>query len=79
MGGSPARLQCEWGRPAAQPQQPPPPFMPQGGASPPLAATFEAKTDSFLLSLIDPQCGHAVPCQRVERTRISLSFRQSPQ
>jgi hypothetical protein len=37
-------------------------------------ATLEAKTESFLASRVDPQCGQAVPSHLVERTRISLSF-----
>ena len=53
--------------------------MPQGGTSLPLSATLDAKTDSFLSSFFEPQCGQAVPFQREERTRISLSFLQSPQ
>jgi hypothetical protein len=36
-------------------------------------ATFEANTENFLESFVEPQCGHAVPSQLVERTRISLS------
>ena len=48
--------------------------MPQAGAGPALAPADEANTDSRLESLLDPQCGHFVPFQRLERTRISLSF-----
>jgi hypothetical protein len=33
----------------------------------------EAKTESLLESLLEPQCGHLVPFQALERTRISLS------
>ena len=33
----------------------------------------EAKTENFLDSFLDPQCGQAVPFQWLERTRISLS------
>jgi hypothetical protein len=47
--------------------------MAQAGADS-LAATLEAKTDSFFSSLVEPQWGQDVPFQRVERTRISLSF-----
>jgi len=45
----------------------------QTGASlapPPLA---EANTESFFASFVEPQCGHFVPFQSRERTRISLS------
>jgi hypothetical protein len=35
---------------------------------------LDAKTDSFLVSFVAPHFGQAVPCQRLERTRISLSF-----
>jgi hypothetical protein len=40
-------------------------------APPPLA---EANTENFLASLVEPQFGHFVPFQSLERTRISLSF-----
>ena len=33
----------------------------------------EAKTENFLEIFFDPQCGHLVPFQSLERTRISLS------
>ena len=33
----------------------------------------EAKTESFLTSLVEPHFGHWVPSQLTERTRISLS------
>jgi hypothetical protein len=52
--------------------------MPQAGAGS-LAAVLEANTESFLASFVDPQCGQRVPFHRLERTRISLSFRHSPQ
>jgi hypothetical protein len=69
-------VQCEWGRPV--------PHMPQllgtpvhwGADSP---ATLEAKTESFLCSLVEPQAGQAVPFQFEERTRISLSLSQASQ
>jgi hypothetical protein len=38
--------------------------------SPPIE---EAKTESFLASLVEPQCGQAVPSQCVLRTSSSLS------
>jgi hypothetical protein len=40
------------------------------GDAPPVA---EAKTDIFFVNFRAPHLGQAVPCQRVERTRISLS------
>jgi hypothetical protein len=39
----------------------------------------EAKVESALVSFEEPQRGHFVPFQRVERTRISLSFPQLSQ
>ena len=39
--------------------------------SPPLA---EANTESFLTSFDEPQWGHLLPTQSLERTRISLSL-----
>jgi hypothetical protein len=35
--------------------------------------TLEAKTDSFFVNRFAPHWGQAVPCQWLERTRISLS------
>ena len=65
--------QCECGLPV--------PHMPhdlgepvQDGASEPSLETDDAKTENFLLSFVEPQCGHVVPFQSLERTRISLSF-----
>jgi hypothetical protein len=37
-------------------------------------ATFEANTDNFLVNFFAPHLGQGVPCQRLERTRTSLSF-----
>jgi len=37
-------------------------------------AVEEANTDNFFESLSDPQCGHWVPSQWLERTSTSLSF-----
>jgi hypothetical protein len=37
------------------------------------AVVLDANTDSFLESFFEPQFGHSVPSQCVERTRISLS------
>jgi hypothetical protein len=36
-------------------------------------AVAEAKVENFLASFVEPQCGHFVPFQSRERTRISLS------
>jgi len=43
----------------------------QDGSAP---LPLEANTDNFFASFVEPQCGHFVPSQRVERTSISLSF-----
>jgi len=46
----------------------------QAGTAPVvLPAEADAKTESLLASFFEPQCGHAVPSQWLERTRISLS------
>jgi hypothetical protein len=39
----------------------------------------EANTENFLASFVEPQCGHFVPFQSLERTRISLSRSHFPQ
>jgi hypothetical protein len=39
----------------------------------------EAKTESFLVSRGEPQCGHFVPFTDRERIRISLSRPHLPQ
>ena len=65
--------QCRCGPPRPQPQ--PLGFAMQVGASgavPPAVA--EAKIENFFDSFVEPQCGHAVPFQSVERIRSSLSF-----
>jgi hypothetical protein len=36
--------------------------------------TVEANVENFLASLVEPQRGHLVPVQSLERTRISLSL-----
>ncbi len=36
-------------------------------------ALAEANVENFLASLVEPQRGHFVPLQSLERTRISLS------
>jgi hypothetical protein len=59
------------------PPQPQPPQEPlplhDAGALDGLLAPAEAKTESFLESLGEPQCGHLVPFHLLERTKISLS------
>jgi len=40
---------------------------------------FEAKVESLFSSLVEPQWGHFVPAQSLERTRISLSLSHLPQ
>jgi hypothetical protein len=35
--------------------------------------------ESFLESFVEPHCGHFVPLQSLERTRISLSLSHCPQ
>ena len=42
-------------------------------------ATEEAKTERFLLNFAEPQCGHLVPFQSVDRTNTSLFVSQSEQ
>jgi len=55
------------------PQQWPPPCpWPDEGVEAP-SPPAEAKTESFFDNLVEPQCGHSVPFQLLERTRISLS------
>jgi hypothetical protein len=50
----------------------------QDGAAPsPL--TLDAKVENFFASFVEPQCGHFVPSQLLERTRISLSCSHFPQ
>ncbi len=38
-----------------------------------------AKVENFLANFAEPQCGHFVPSQSLERTRISLSLSHFPQ
>ena len=61
-------FQCPWQWP---PQHPPPPLSQDGASLPPEPA--EANTENFLDNFFEPQCGHAVPFQSLERTRVSLS------
>ena len=50
-----------------------------GAALAPPPGTDEANVENFLPSFADPQCGHFVPVQSLERTRISLSRSHFPQ
>jgi hypothetical protein len=49
------------------------------GRALPLPAIADAKVENFFASLLEPQCGHFVPSQLLERTRISLSRWHFPQ
>ena len=42
-------------------------------------AAVDAKVEKLLFSFEEPQCGHFVPFQFVERTSTSLSFPQAEQ
>ena len=42
-------------------------------------AVADANTENFFSSFVEPQCGHFVPSQLLERTSISLSFSHFPQ
>jgi hypothetical protein len=44
------------------------------GASLSPPAPADANTDNLLASFVEPQCGHFVPFQALERTKISLSL-----
>ena len=44
-----------------------------------LPPAVEATTENFFASLDEPQCGHFVPSQLLERTITSLSFRHFSQ
>jgi hypothetical protein len=68
--------QCECGRPV--PHIPHEWGFPEQDGSPP-SAVADANTDSFLVNLSEPQCGHFVPVQSLERTSTSLSFSHFPQ
>jgi hypothetical protein len=50
-----------------------------GGAAGVAPAVAAAKVENFLDNFAEPQCGHFVPSQSLERTRISLSFSHFPQ
>lgn len=55
------------------------PGLPLQEASEAWPAKLEAKTDNFFFNFFAPHFGQAVPCQRLERTRISLSAPHFPQ
>lgn len=50
-----------------------------GAAEVVLPAAEAAKVENFLDNFSEPQCGHFVPCQSLDRTKISLSFSHFPQ
>lgn len=65
----------QWLQPHPQPQPPPPrrgEVEPQA-SSPVPPPDPEAKTENCLVSRVEPQYGHCVPVQSVERTSTSLS------
>lgn len=49
------------------------------GSEEPPPLTLDANVENFLASFVEPQCGHFVPAQSLERTRISLSLSHFPQ
>jgi hypothetical protein len=53
--------------------------FPEQDASGALSPPLDANTENFLFSFVEPQCGHLVPSQSLERTSTSLSFSQLPQ
>lgn len=65
--------QCRCGRPVPHIPHELGLLVQAGAALVPPPAVAEANTESFLASFFEPQCGHAVPFQSLERTRISLS------
>jgi len=75
-GGCYHGYQCPWQLPPQQPPRPPPDWQAGEESLPPPA---EAKVENFLSSFVEPQCGHFVPFQSDERTRISLSRSHFPQ
>jgi len=52
--------------------------MPHAPASA-LPPALDAKVENFFSSRAEPQWGHLVPDQSLERTRISLSLSHFPQ
>jgi hypothetical protein len=56
------------------PHKPHEPGLPlQEAASDDSPPELEANTDNFFVNRVAPHLGQAVPCQRLERTRTSLS------
>jgi hypothetical protein len=53
-------------------------LLEQLGASA-VSPLLDAKTESFFCNFTEPQRGHFVPFQSLERTRISLSRSHFPQ
>jgi hypothetical protein len=49
------------------------------GAAPAEPAVADANVENFFASFVEPQCGHFVPSQLLERTSISLSRSHFPQ
>jgi hypothetical protein len=67
-----ATHQCEWGRPVPHiPQERGLPLHVGAGAG--ASPLFEANTESFFASFVEPQCGHRVPSHLLDRTSTSLS------
>lgn len=66
-------FQCRCGLPVLHiPQELGTPVQ-EVGSGPVAPAVAEAKVENFFASFVEPQCGHFVPSQSLERTRISLS------
>jgi ABC-type phosphate/phosphonate transport system substrate-binding protein len=63
------------------PQPQPLGAAPDGAAAAPLAlpAELAANVENFFANFAEPQCGHFVDCQSVERTKSSLSRLQPSQ
>jgi len=53
--------------------------VPEHEGSLPSLPALEAKTENFFASFVEPQCGHFVPSQLLERTSTSLSRSHFPQ
>jgi len=61
------------------PQRPHEPGFLEQLSPAPAPETLEAKTERFFVNFVDPQWGHFVPFQSLDRTRISLSRSHPPQ
>lgn len=53
--------------------------MPQAMGASEAPLVDEANTDNFFSSLTEPQCGHLLPFQSLDRTSNSESFSQARQ